>query len=242
MWKLALNEFVKKYENNEDVEAILLVGSYAAGNQNEYSDIDVYIILNDNANYQERGNLLVKDHLIEYFINPIYKVREYMQEDKRGHGGAMANMLLNGKVILDKKGIVPILKQEALDLKNKPIEKDIIKYYACWCAFDEYIAAKYNNHMQYYICLKYLIEAYLLNNNYGVPPEQKLERFFKDEEYRIKYNIGEFPNNKFNILVINCFDNPCKKNLQMLYDFVLEDGKFNINNFVYKRELKKKEG
>ena len=127
MWKLALNKFVDKYKDNKDVEAILLVGSYAAGNENEYSDIDVYVILNDNANYQERGNLLIDNYLIEYFINPIHKVRHYMQEDKRGHGGAMTSMLLNGKVILDKNNIVPVLKQEALDIRNQPAEKDILK-------------------------------------------------------------------------------------------------------------------
>lgn len=242
MWKLALKKFVEKYKDDKNVEAILLAGSYAVGNQNKYSDIDVYIILNDNANYQERGNILVDNYLVEYFINPIYKIKEYMYGDKRGYGGAMANMLLNGKVILDKNNIVDGLKQEALDMRNKIPEKDVMKYYACWCAFDEYLAAKYNNQMQYYICLKYLIEAYLINNAYPVPPEQKIERFFKDDEYRKKYNIGNFPDNDFNIIVINCFDNPCKDNLKKLYDYVIEDGKFNINNFALRNKLNKKEG
>ena len=105
MWKQALNEFIQPYMNKEEVEAILLVGSYAVGNQNEYSDIDVYVILNDNANYRERGNKLVNGYLIEYFVNPIHKVREYLNEDKRGHGGSMANMLLHGHILLDKNGI-----------------------------------------------------------------------------------------------------------------------------------------
>ena len=74
MWKLALNEFIKPYLNDEEVEAILLVGSYAVGNQNEYSDIDVYVILNDNAEYRERGNKLVNGYLIEYFVNPIHEI------------------------------------------------------------------------------------------------------------------------------------------------------------------------
>ncbi len=118
MWKLALNEFIKPYMQDEDVEAILLVGSYAVGNQNEYSDIDVYVILNDDVDYRERGNKLVEGYLIEYFVNPIYKVREYLQEDKRGHGGAMANMLIHGQVLLDKHGIVDKLKQEAVQAKE----------------------------------------------------------------------------------------------------------------------------
>lgn len=241
MWKLALNEFIKPYMLDEEVEAILLVGSYAVGNQNKYSDIDVYIILNDQAKYRERGNKLVENYLIEYFINPIYKVKEYLLEDKRGHGGGMANMLLNGQVLLDRHDIIKKLKQIAKKAIIHNPEKDIMKYYACWHAYDEYEAAKYHNELQYYLCLKYLVDCYLFNNGYNVLPEQKIERFFKDKEYRAKYNIGNFPNNEFNDLVIKCFDIPAKHNLKALYDFVIEDGKFDINNFILKSELERKE-
>lgn len=240
MWKLALNNFIKPYIEDKEVEAILLVGSYAVGNQNEYSDIDVYIVLNDNANYRKRGNKLVNNYLIEYFINPIHKVKEYLLEDKRAHGGSMANMLLNGKVLLDRHGIIEKLKEEALKAKEIQPEKDIMKYYACWHAYDEYEAAMYHSEIQYYLCLKYLVDCYLFNNGYAMLPEQKIERFFKDKEYREKYNIGKFPNNNFNKLVINCFDEPCKKNLKILYDFVIEDGKFDINNFELKDEIEKR--
>ncbi len=237
MWKLALNEFIQKYLNDDDVEAIMLVGSYAVGNQNEYSDIDVYVVLNDNVNYQERGNKLVDNYLIEYFVNPVYKVKEYIENDKRGHGGAMANMILNGKVLYDKHGIVEELKLVAAKAKEQPPKKDIMKYYACWHAFDEYLAAHYHNELQYYLCLKYLVDCYLANNGYCILPEQKIERFFKDPEYRARYNIGNFPNNEFNQLVIKCFDMPGRHNLKALYDFVIEDGKFDINNFAFKNAL-----
>ena len=237
MWKLALNKFIKPYINDEEVEAILLVGSYAVGNQNEYSDIDVYVILNDQAEYRERGNKLVEGYLIEYFVNPVYKVREYLEEDKRGHGGSMANMLLHCQVLLDRHGIVEELKEEAQVAKEKQPEKDIMKYYACWHAFDEYLAAAYHNELQYYLCLKYLVDCYLANNGYCILPEQKIEKFFKDAEYRARYDIGAFPNNEFNELVIKCFDVPARHNLKALYDYVIEDGKFDINNFVYRSKL-----
>lgn len=237
MWKLALNEFIQKYLNDEDVEAILLVGSYAVGNQNKYSDIDVYVILNDNVNYRERGNKLVDNYLIEYFVNPIKMVRQYIEEDKRGHGGAVANMLLKGKVLFDKNGIVPILQEEARQAKDIQPAKDPMKYYACWHAFDEYLAAAYHNELQYYLCLKYLVDCYLANNGYCILPEQKIEKFFKDAKYREQYDIGAFPDNEFNGLVIKCFDYPNRHNLQALYNFVIEDGKFDINNFVYKSKL-----
>lgn len=237
MWEEALEEFIKDYKNDKDVAAILLVGSYAVKNNNKYSDIDVYIILNDNVKYRERGNLLVKGYLIEYFINPIHKIIEYMKEDKRGHGGPMANMILNGKVLLDKNKIIPNLKRKAKYYVNKKYKKDIMKYYGCWCAYDEYLAAPYHNELQYFICLKYLVEAYLANNGYCVLPENKIERFFKDKVYREKYNIGEFPNNKFNKLVINCFDKICPNNLKKLYEFVIKDGDFDINNFKFRSKI-----
>ena len=239
MWKLALNKFLERYKDNPHLEAIFLVGSYAVGNENEYSDIDVYIVFDDEVEYQERGNIQVDNYLFEFFANPIYKVKEFMYKDKRDHGGPMANMILNGKVLYDKHSIVDNLKQEALAAIKKNPEYDPMYYYRCWCAYDEYLAAQYHSELQYYQCLQYLVEAYLIHNGYLILPEAKIERFFKDEEYRVKYNIGNFPNNEFNILVINCFDNPNKDNLEKLYNYVINDGKFDINNFVLRKELKK---
>lgn len=238
MWKLALEEFIKGYKDDPEVEAILLVGSYAVGNQNDKSDIDVYIVLNDQAKWRERGNKLVNGYLIEYFINPVYKIREYILDDKRGHGVPMANMLMNGQILLDRNGIVKDLINEVIVAINlNEYEKNSMRYYACWCAFDEYEAAEYHNEMQYYICLKYLIEAYLGNNGYCILPELKFEKFFKNDEYRNRYNIGDFPNNEFNVMVIKCFDEPNYDNLKMLYDYVMQDGCFDINNFVLRNEL-----
>ena len=237
MWKLALNKFIQKYLNDDEVEAIILVGSYAVDNQNKYSDIDVYVILNDNAKYRERGNKLIDKYLIEYYVNPIQKVREYLENEKHEHIEAMANMLLNGKVLFDRNNIVPILREEALSSKEKKFKKNPMKYYTCWNAYDEYLAATYHNELQYYLCLKYLVDCYLANNGYCILPEQKIEKFFKDIEFRKKYNIREFPDNEFNSLVIKCFDYPNAHNLQELYNFVIEDGKFDINNFELREKI-----
>lgn len=239
MWKLALKKFIEPYLKDEEVEAILLVGSYAVNNQNQFSDIDVYIILNDNAEYRERGNKKIDDYLIEYFINPVDLVREYLQNDKRGHGGAMANMLLKGKIIIDRHNIIPDLQKEAQIAKKIKPAKDPMKYYACWHAFDEYLAAAYHNELQYYLCLKYLVECYLANNGYCLLPEQKIEKFFKDDKYRANYDIGDFPNNEFNHLVIKCFDYPNRHNLQNLYNFVIADGQFDIQNFALRNQIPK---
>ena len=42
-WEKALQKFLKKYEARPYFEGALLCGSYATGNQNQFSDIDVHI-------------------------------------------------------------------------------------------------------------------------------------------------------------------------------------------------------
>jgi hypothetical protein len=153
------------------------------------------------------------------------------------------NNLVNDLLAMSKLDAkVEELKIEAQKAKEVQPEKDIMKYYACWHAFDEYLAAAYHNELQYYLCLKYLVDCYLANNGYCILPEQKIEKFFKDAEYRARYDIGEFPNNKFNELVIKCFDIPARHNLKALYDYVIEDGKFDINNFVFRNKLELRKG
>ena len=39
-------------------------------------------------------------------MNPISKVIDYLKNDKRGHGGSMANMLINGKLIYGNNSII----------------------------------------------------------------------------------------------------------------------------------------
>ena len=173
---------------------------------------------------------------IEYFINPIRKVKKYMEEDKRGYGGSMANMLINGKVLYDKNNIVPNLIKDANKYRKIKPKKNDVLYYACWDAYDEYKAAKYHDDLQYYICLQKLIEAYLYNNGYQIGPIIKIEKVFKDEEYRKRYNLVKFPNNNFNKLVIACFDNKNKDNLKNLYNYVMKNN-FNIKNYKHREKI-----
>lgn len=172
-------------------------------------------------------------------MNPIPKVEEYLKKDKRGHGGSMANMLINGKLIYGNKEIIRKLRRKAHYYLNKKNKKDNQYYYHAWDMYDDYKACKYHKKMPYYNALQAIIEAYLYNNDYLLLPPQKIERVFKDEEYRKNYKINKFPNNYFNKLVINCFDNPNEKNIENLYNYVMEDGNFNINNFKLKSKLQK---
>ena len=69
--KNIIDVFLEPYLKDENIQAIFLTGSYALENQNTYSDIDIFMISSNKSNWKERGNKIVLNYLIEYFISPL---------------------------------------------------------------------------------------------------------------------------------------------------------------------------
>ena len=66
-WEAAARKFIKQCGFYNEIEAAFLTGSYAAGNADKYSDIDLYIVLSEDVTWRERGNKRFDGFLIEYF-------------------------------------------------------------------------------------------------------------------------------------------------------------------------------
>ena len=81
-WEKALKKFLQRYENEDYYEGAIACGSYVSGNNNEFSDIDVHIVLKRGNEWRERGNLEIDGFLIEYFANPVNKYESYMEDEK----------------------------------------------------------------------------------------------------------------------------------------------------------------
>ena len=64
-WQSALNKFLKDWRDKDFVKAALLTGSYAVGG---------YLMLSDNVDWRERGNLIIDGVLVEYFANPVIQI------------------------------------------------------------------------------------------------------------------------------------------------------------------------
>ena len=79
-WEIALQKFLKKWDNRKNVIGALVCGSYVTGNPSKHSDIDVHIILDSKTSWRERGNEIIDGFLIEYFANPIKNHYKYAEE------------------------------------------------------------------------------------------------------------------------------------------------------------------
>lgn len=250
-WKLALKEFLKKYEEDDDVIGAVLCGSYASGNYNEKSDIDVYLVLKDTVNYQERGNIDSNSYLIEYFMNPVWKIKEYMEKEIKDNKLSTITMFGYGKIIYDVEDKVKELQDLALTYIDKSLnnitskELDMNNYHL-WDYLDELKLALDENRNDfntiYYELLSDVYNAYSKYLSIPIYPKTKVYKILTDEEFRKKYHVFKLPEKDFIKLYLNCYeiDKPINmyKNISKLIDYYYEkQGGFNIRTFKQRNEL-----
>lgn len=237
-WEKVLNLFLKEYVDDDSILGAILGGSYATGNYTENSDIDISIITT-NDNYKKRGNVIIDDIMIEYFINPISELKKYMEDDYNNrHRLSTSNLIGNGKIIFSKNNIMEDLQKEALSYYNKefptPNETKVkCQKYACWDAYDELKDKVKNNesyNLNYFVLLQNLIDCYYYSNNVASVPISKLEQILRNKEYARKYNLKNEPSEEFKRLVLECIDTISIDKIDELYKFVIKD--WNITDFV----------
>ncbi len=244
-WKLALREFLKKYEDDDDVVGAILCGSYATETQNENSDINVYLVLKEDASYSLMGNTDSNSYLIEYFMNTKEGILECMEEEFNCNKQSTANMFAYGKIIYDLDGSVKELQDKAVEYIDRPFNEintarlDMNNYYL-WDYLDQLkICLKDNNPQFNLIYYKLLNDIYDIYAEYqGLPklPKTKIYKILTDEEYRRKLHIFRLADNDFIKLYIRCFEldkpNTMYKNIETLISYYYEKiGGFNIRTF-----------
>ena len=243
-WKNVLEKFINEYKDEDFVIGAVLCGSYATGNYTKKSDIDIHIITKE-ISYKQRGNVIIDGIMIEYFMNPLSEVYKYLENDfKNRRRLADANMYVNGIVLFDKTGEIEKLKEDCkkyyeLDFDEPDGNTIMCNNYMCWDLLDEIndqIENQETYDLLYWMLLKELISNYYYKNKISTVPFTKIERIYRNKDYREKYHLKNMPPQEFIDRVLNVFDNKSYDSLKILYDYVLGD--FKITDFVLRTELK----
>ena len=251
-WEKALNKFMQRYVNKPWFEGAVLCGSYSTGNQNKFSDIDISIVGSNDMGFQEKSNCYVDGFLMEYTINPIYKIQEFMKSGKEKHGLIDQNMFAYGVVLYDKNGAIKKLHNQAVrDLKRelKPFSaysKNFMKYHL-WDKYDELKSLKsdgYHTDMIYWTLVNNLIETYYNFNNLPHVSWAKIEKILTSKEFAKRYHAEQLPSKKFTELLLACFNAKPKDKMtaiDKLYKFVIKSGGgFDIGQFRGRRKIEKR--
>jgi len=241
-------KFLNKYKDEPWFEGAILCGSYATGNNDENSDIDIFIISNDSEDWRERGNIIVNGFMIEYFINPVRQVKNEITEELNSLSRHTSNMFNQGKIIEDKNGKVCELKELAkktLLTKTQSNEyRYLINCYLVWERFDE-VESKYlkgeDLDLSYYYFLQGAIDCISYNKQLGSYSINKLEKFLYNAEFRKNYGIKQFFNNKEQNILKKCLTEKEQQqkysNARTLYEYICKEFNFDITKFSYRSKI-----
>lgn len=251
-WEEALNKFLERYENEDYFEGAIACGSYVSGNNNEFSDIDVHLVLKKGNEWRERGNLDVDGFLIEYFANPVNKYEDYMEEEKTERGNHTTKMFAQGIIICDKNGEVKKLKDKALKLENVELpdidEFDLLSSkYGCWDKLDELKAINHEKrdtfYLAYYELYKQLVILHGKVKKIREMSLTKLDKLLDSKIFRDNYGISKFYDEYDTHIIRDCLimedRGSMLEKISRFYDYVMEIcGGFDINKFVLRSEVK----
>lgn len=240
-----IKTFLSGYVDKDYFLGAILTGSYATGNNDANSDIDIFIIAKDSINWRERGNKLIDGYLVEYFINPVRQIDKELNESTLDNNMSTVMMFKNSKILYDNFGMVKSLVDKANDKFKQDID-NISDYqykmncYSVWNSFDE-LDSKYKNNedidYSYYIFLNETINAYFRNNRIPLLPINKIEKILMNDDFRKRYQLKKLPNKEFLDLLIKCFKekdyNKKYFDAKDLYIYFMNNSKnFDINDFA----------
>lgn len=251
-WKEKLDIFINDFEYMNDLIGILVCGSFITGNPTNHSDLDVHMVLDNSVDYRERGNKIINGLLIEYFANPPRQILKYFEEDVNEKSLMSQTQFATGKIILDKKGDVALLKEKALDMiagfyadgsKIVPMS-DSVKYFL-WDMLDDLQDAYENNRLDfnfmYYNLLNKIISSYMrcIHKPYNF---KTILGNINDSIVRKKYLLRELPDKEISYLISNCITIVDKKDkmimIEKLVNAILDKyGGFNVSEYKLKSSL-----
>lgn len=247
-WKSAALDFLKHIPFRDDIEAAFLTGSYAVGNSDIHSDIDLYIVLNDNIAWRERGNKRVNGFLIEYFANPAWKVVQLIDAAFDNVRLVEIKMILSGIIVASKNSAAEKLKEycRQKDMNNFPAmnEGDLkMGLYRIWDNFDELTRAHSSKSadfmMQYHMFVFSTFEIYSRYIKCPVPGYHHLFRWLTDEMYSLNFGLPAYMDDKFLDMVKAAISSlevdAAYSRAEELKEYVLAQmGGLDIDNFVFR--------
>jgi len=245
-WEITAKKFIDSCKFKDDIEAVFLTGSHAFGNADEFSDIDLFVILSEATTWRERGNKRLDGLLIEYFANPPQQVKKYIDDNYASVDLTEINMLLGGIVIFNKNSAA----EKILDYCHKKLTQVFPKMsefniktglYNMWDSHDELCRA-YSNKTpdftaKFFSFMRHAFELYSKYVGSPVPSHHKLYTWLTDENYFNKYGLPPHNDPNFIGLMKSAFE--CKDTHTMFnlsktaYAYVTDKmGGFDIDNFA----------
>lgn len=116
-YKEALEDAVKFILKKFSVQGIIVTGSIISGRPSKSSDLDIHVI--NNRYERQRIQRFFNNVPTEIFVNPVHKVKEYLEEEFISGKASTASMYVNGFVILDQNQNVFKIRSKSKEILSR---------------------------------------------------------------------------------------------------------------------------
>lgn len=241
--KEALQTFSNIWKEKEEVNGILLCGSYAVGLGKKHSDVDIRLLLNDDQELQFKGLQEINGYSFSYIGRTKETILKKFNTDYFNNSKIEARNFHKGQIIYDKDDHIKKIKTIAAHyfntsfLKTETSEearKDMI--YSLFSRYEYLVAADENSpfyHYNYMLFMNLAIMYYAKTLKIELDFDTKLDRMLNDQLYIEKYEFEEFPDKTFSNLWQKTIQTRTKPDLETIFQY-LKKVLFNIDqkNFL----------
>ena len=220
-----LESFLRNWQERGYVLGGMLVGSYACRLANEFSDIDLYLILDDSESERQRGDHVVNGLTIEYNADPVRYIRALQQTQFAAGNRHCARKVATGKILFARDHTLNVLQAEANALMASPIKRsdattaEMAKYYM-WDQIDNLRAMHAlgsPGFMYAYHCgVQNILQHYAAFLGCEVLRPVRIHEFLTDPEFRRRYMIDGIPDDAFMDLAAQCIEDPSIERIEHL--------------------------
>ena len=117
-----LENLIETLRKQDNVDAVLLVGSKASGEETEYSDIDLAVVFKENTEKLFSLFQFIDNRPADIFFYDTSSLQKILNDEAipaNTMDGVLVGWLKTGNIEFDKSGVLTSLKNKSEELKNK---------------------------------------------------------------------------------------------------------------------------
>ncbi|MDM1553697.1 MULTISPECIES: nucleotidyltransferase domain-containing protein [Chryseobacterium] len=225
----SLEEKIISNFKTENINGILLAGSYATNTQTENSDIDLRLIFNNDRKHTVKGIKYIEGLKVSYFGENIGMVKKRMSVDFSRNSRFEARLFTLGKILYDQDGNVEELVQYAKIFMENSFQKKLtqdditLRMYSLHVRHESLLNTPLSNPIytyNYISFMKAVLVTYSVILNYEMVIDIKPEKILTNSSYREINQWKDFPDQDFVELWIKGVYEITPNNLEAVYQYV----------------------
>ncbi len=246
-----LNKFIQKmdYLNNDNVEGIVLYGSFSTGFNTDKSDLDLHIIYKNCVNFMViKGSTIIDGMKIDYIEKSLDYIYNSVPKDFKNQDNALLSIIGYGKIIYDRNGEIIKLQEHIKECFSLPfpeisiekIEERLTVIYDYICQLQEMLenSNPYFNHF-YHITIEKIQRLYHQMQGFTKLTSNKVYKLYTDTKGYRNAIHKTIPEKEFVDLYLKAIDEHLNNAEKIsiiisIFNYITKTTQLNLTNYRIK--------